>query len=30
MLPHMFRSARQKLKNINLKKIKGLSKKLAN
>ena len=29
MLPHMFRSARQKLKNINLKKIKGLSKKLA-
>ena len=29
MLPHMIRSARQKLKNINLKKIKVLSKKLA-
>ena len=28
MLPHMFRAARQKLKNINLKKIKSLSKKL--
>ena len=29
MLPHMFRSARQKLKTINIKKIKVLSKKLA-
>ena len=29
MLPHMIRSARQKLKNINIKKIKSLSKKLA-
>ena len=29
MLPHMFRSARQKLKNINIKKIKSLSKKLS-
>ena len=29
MLPHMIRSARQKLKNINIKKIKALSKKLA-
>lgn len=28
MLPHMFRAARQKLKNINLKKIKSLSKKI--
>ena len=29
MLPHMFRSARQKVKNININKIKSLSKKLA-
>ena len=29
MLPHMLRSARQKLKNIDIKKIKSLSKKLA-
>ena len=29
MLPHMFRTAYQKLKNINIKKIKSLSKKLA-
>ena len=30
MLPHMMRSARQKIKNININKIKTLSKKLAN
>ena len=29
MLPHMFRSGRQKLKKINIKKIKALSKILA-
>ena len=30
MLPHMIRSAKQKIKDINIKKIKSLSKKLAN
>ena len=30
MLPHMIRSARQKIKNINFNKIKTLSKKLTN